>query len=375
VSKGPGSYRLLVLCPFPEGVAAGQRLKYEQYFADWRKSGFAVDVSPYMDLTTWHVAYERGRHARKLSGLLKGHARRMRDLLRLHRYDIVYIHMWVTPFGTTLFERLVRRLVKHVIFDLEDNIMIGQPDAATDHPNPILRLLKGPNKARYLIARSDHVITSSPFLNDFCRQISGRANCTYISSSVDTERFVPANSYGNDRPLTVGWTGTFSSKPYLDLLREVFQELATRVAFRLKVIGNFDYVLPGVDLEVVRWTKEKEVSDLQSIDIGVYPLPTDDWVLGKSGLKAIQYMAFGLPTVATAVGTTPMIVRHRVNGLLVKTREEWVNALESLINSAELRRELGIAARHSAVSNYSIKAIAKQYREVLTAAVHDGGQN
>ena len=86
------------------------------------------------------------------------------------------------------------------------------------------------------------------------------------------------------------------------------------------MIGNFDYDLPGVDLEVVRWTAEREVEDLQAIDIGVYPLPIDDWVSGKSGLKAIQYMAFGMPTVATNVGTTPRIIRHGENGMLVADR-------------------------------------------------------
>jgi L-malate glycosyltransferase len=192
-----------------------------------------------------------------------------------------------------------------------------------------------------------------------------RRACTYISSSIDTDRFVPATPYSNERPVTIGWTGTFSTKPMLDLLRGVFQELAARVPFRLKVIGNFDYELPGVDLTVVRWDAEREVSDLQELDIGVYPLPVNDWVMGKSGLKAIQYMAFALPVVATEVGTTPMLIRHGENGLLVRTDEEWLTALESLIRDPELRRRLGTAARTSAVANYSTRAVAGEYRRVL----------
>ena len=75
---------------------------------------------------------------------------------------------------------------------------------------------------------------------------------------------------------------------------------------------------------------------MQGIDIGVYPLPNDNWVLGKSGLKAIQYMAFGIPCVASNVGTTPLIIKDRVNGLLVKSEEEWVDALEELIQEMVL---------------------------------------
>ena len=219
-----------------------------------------------------------------------------------------------------------------------------------------------------LIGEADQVISSSPFLNDFCLGLNRRKACTYISSSIDTDRFLPANRYSNDKPVTIGWTGTFSSKMYLDQLRGVFQALARRAPFKLKVIGNFEYELPGVDLEVVQWTSEREVADLQTFDIGVYPLPIDDWVLGKSGLKAIQYMAFGLPTVATEVGTTPLLISSGVNGILVKTDAQWLDALEQLINQPELRRRLGEAARASAVAKYSTKVIAEHYRRVLRAA-------
>ena len=91
---------------------------------------------------------------------------------------------------------------------------------------------------------ADHVITSSPFLNDTCMQMNENRACTYISSSVDTDRFLPVNRFTNDVTPTIGWTGTFSTRVYLDLLRPVFQELAKRRAFKLRVIGNFDTLPP-----------------------------------------------------------------------------------------------------------------------------------
>ncbi len=357
--------RMLVICPYPEGVAAGQRLKYEQYFDDWKSCGYEIDVSPFMNDALWRVAYVRGHIGTKLLGLLHGYLRRVRDMFWIRSYDIIYIHMWVTPFGTATFERLTRSLARKLVFDVEDNVLLGSilPDAV--EPNPIKRLLKGPQKARFLIETADHVVSSSPFLNDFCLEINRKKKCTYISSSVDTDRFVPLDKPAGERLLTIGWTGTFSTRIYLDLLRETFQRLAQRVPYKLRVIGNFQYELEGVNLEVVQWSKEREVEDLQAIDIGVYPLPVDDWVLGKSGLKAIQYMAFGLPIVATEVGTTPLLITHEVNGLLVKTEAEWLEALERLLKDAPLRARLGKAARESAVANYSTKAIAGQYRRVL----------
>jgi len=364
--------RILVICPFPQGVAAGQRLKYEQYFDDWRAAGFDIDVAPFMDMALWTRLYEKGFYARKALGVAKGYVRRLRDLFRVARYDLVYLHMNVTPIGTSFFERLVRRLARRLVYDLEDNVIAGHGSAGR-HPNPLLRFLKGSGKPRYLVRTADHVIASSPQLAERCRPLNVRHACTYISSSVDTDRFLPATPYDNSRAVTIGWTGTFSTSAYLDLLRPVFQRLAQRVDFRLKVIGNFDWSLDGVDLEVVRWSAEREVEDLQTLDIGVYPLPFDDWVIGKSGLKAIQYMAFALPTVATNVGTTPRLIRHEENGLLVQTEDEWVDALERLVREPALRRRLGEQARRDAVANYSVKAVAAEYRRVLAEALgHQG---
>ena len=188
---------------------------------------------------------------------------------------------------------------------------------------------------------------------------------TFISSSVNTKYFTPSNSYNRKKTVTIGWTGTFSSKRHLDLLEDVFLELNKRINFKLRIISNFHYDLPGIDLEVIEWTKKNEVKDLQGIDIGVYPLVQDDWVLGKSGLKAIQYMAFGLPTVATNFGTTPTIIKHMMNGWLVKTEEEWILALEELIKNPKLRQNLGEAARLTVLENYSSDVIKSTYLSIL----------
>lgn len=360
--------KMLVICPFPVGVAPGQRLKYEQYFDDWRAHGWDVEVSSFIDMKTWTVAYQPGHYGQKALGVVKGHLRRLRDMFRVARYDLVYIHMWVTPLGTIWFERLTRRLARRIVFDLEDNVFTNRKIQSEANPNRLANFLKGPRKALFLTRTADHVVASSPFLADTCRELNAKGEATYISSSVDTDRFVPVNAYQGSDGLTIGWTGTHNTKILLDLLRDVFVALTERVRFRLKVIGNFDYALPGVDLEVVRWSAEREVIEMQDIDIGVYPLADDDFVSGKSGLKAIQYFAFGIPAVATAAGTAPLIIRDGENGLLVRSEAEWVDALERLVRDPALRRRLGEAARRDAVAKYSTRAIAGQYRQVLDSA-------
>jgi glycosyltransferase involved in cell wall biosynthesis len=354
--------KILVICPYPLGVAAGQRLKYEQYFENWTANGYEITISSFMDMPMWKVVYTQGNFFAKFFGTLRGYLRRIIDIFRVSQYDLIYVFMWVTPFGTSLTERIFRSLSNRLVYDIEDNIFAEK----SNDLNSLTQFLKSPRKINYLIKTADHVITSSPFLNKYCLEMNRSNACTYISSSVNTDRFVPVNSYKNEKKVTIGWTGTFSSKVYLELLSNVFVQLNKRVNFRLRVIGNFHYELPGIDLEVIQWTKEKEVEDLQVIDIGIYPLMQDEWVLGKSGLKAIQYMAMGLPTVATNVGTTPMIIRQMENGWLVKTEEEWIDALETLVKNPDIRRKMGEEARITVLENYSIQVIKQTYLSILS---------
>ena len=256
--------RILVLCPYPEGVAAGQRLKYEQYLDDWRAAGFEVTVSSFMNMALWNRAYVPGHRLGKAVGTLRGHLRRLRDLARIGRYDLVYISMWVTPFGTTWMERLARRWARAIVYDIEDNLLTD--DGA---PRGLRQRLKGRGKVRFLLERADHVVTASPFMIERYRALIARGQVTLIYPSVDTDTFCPRATASREGKPVIGWTGTFSSAPYLDLLRPVFQKLARRVDYKLLVIGNFPYALPGVDLEVLTWSREEEVAQMQRLDIGV----------------------------------------------------------------------------------------------------------
>jgi hypothetical protein len=229
--------KILVICPFPKDVAAGQRLKYEQYFENWNQNQFEVTISPFMDLRMWNIIYTKGNYLNKIIGTIQGTIRRIIDIFRLKNYDIIYVFMWVTPLGSTLFERIYRRLSKRLIYDIEDNVLIDEKSQI----NPIINYLKGVEKTLFLIKKADHVITSSPFLNEYCMKINEKKTCTYISSSVDIEKFSPINKYKNRNKITIGWTGTFSSQIYLSTLENVFIELSKKCNYKLRIISNFNY--------------------------------------------------------------------------------------------------------------------------------------
>ena len=125
----------------------------------------------------------------------------------------------------------------------------------------------------------------------------------------------------------------------LKSLERCFFKTSKKIDFTLRVIGNFNFDIQGVDVDYIEWSKKNEVRDLQGIDIGVYPLPEEKFVLGKSGLKAIQYMSFGLPIVATSIGTTNDIIQDDVNGILVQSDDEWVESLYKLATNPDLKKD------------------------------------
>ena len=269
--------------------------------------------------------------------------------------------MWVTPYGFSFFERIYRLLSTKIIYDIEDNILIIKKNDI----NPINSIFKTQSKIRYLIKSSNNIIASSEQLAKECNNISKKNNSHYICASINIHRYNPNNLYNNSKIINVGWTGTFTSKIYLDLLKPLFINLSKRIKFKLIVISDFDYNIPGVDLEVIKWTKENEIKDLQKIDIGVYPL-FDQWVSGKSGLKkALQYMAMALPTVATEVGNIKNVITHNHDGFLVENISEWEETITTLINNPDLRKKIGSNARKTVIENFSLEVNSIKYLNIL----------
>lgn len=351
--------KIAIICPHPEGVAPGQRLKYEQYLTHWRDNGWQVDVFPFQSFRFWQIA-QQGHILEKVFWTLVGYVHRFFFLFKIRQYDIAYIFLWVTPFGPPFFEWLYCRLASKVVFDIDDLVFLGNASAA----NSWVARLKGKKKPIYLMQHADHVITCTPYLDHFVQQYNPRT--TDISSTIDTVRYLPVNTYQNDHSIILGWSGSHSTAKYLYLIREVLIELYRTHPFKLVVMGSNQIDIDGIDIECIPWSEEMEIKTIQRFDIGLYPLPDEQWVHGKSGLKALQYMACGVPTVAMNVGEAiKRVITDQEDGFLVYHTEEWLVALKKLIDSPDLRKSLGEKAREKVVTKYSISANQGTYLEIL----------
>jgi glycosyltransferase involved in cell wall biosynthesis len=250
-----------------------------------------------------------------------------------------------------------------LVLDLDDATYLAQPGSVY---GAFASVLKGRGKADRLIRWSDHAICGNPTVAAY---VGGKGvPTTVLPTLVDTDRFTPRSARGPG-DLVLGWLGTHSTFEYLRTLLPVFRRLAETHRFILRIIGSgqTELAVDGVTAELRPWAIEREIEDLQSCDVAVYPIATDEWARGKSGFKAIQYLSCGIPYVASPVGIVASIGTPGVTHFEARTEDEWFAALTRLLTDAALRDGMGRAGRRYAVDRYSTRQAAATLAGVFRA--------
>lgn len=353
--------RVLVLATNPvEG--ASFRYRILAYLPYLKKSGFSVEIHSFFPSESLGVVYGRGRFVRKALYVLRGAVERSR-LLRRGRYDVIVVHRELFPLGLKVFLRRLRVLGAPVIYDFDDAMFLPQRQDRW-----LLGKIENPDSIREIISSSAGVIAGNAYLGEYARRYNRAV--AVIPTVIDNERFLPKESQvPNGVPSTIGWIGSHTTVKYLASLRGVLEQLADRHPFTLKVVGARLTVPPdGVQVEQRGWNIQSEVAEFQSCDIGIYPLWDDTWARGKCGFKAIQFMAVGVPVVASPVGVNTEIIQDGVNGFLAGTEEEWVEKLALLLKDPELRVRIGLAGRKTVEENYSLQTTAPRVVDLVTRA-------
>ena len=355
--------KLLVLTPNPSSAAA-TRFRLEQFFPALRAAGIEPVLRPFLDEEGFRVLYRRGAPLAKLRTGAQAVVGRTLDLVRAVGADAVLIHREAALVGPPIVEWLMTRaLDRPVIFDLDDAIWV--PYASPTYGALLSKLLKAPGKTHFTLGAAAHVIAGNPFVADYARQYNARTDI--VPTVVDTAQFQPAPPTTRAVPV-LGWIGTHSSLQYLRAIVPALTKLAARRKFVLRVVGA-TLEAPGLHVENVPWSIEREVADFQGLDIGLYPLVEDAWSLGKSGFKAVQYMACAVPVVASPVGVTVDMVRDGDNGFLAYDDDDWVRRLEQLMESPVLRRALGENGRAQAVERWSLAAHAPRVVDIVGSVI------
>lgn len=189
-------------------------------------------------------------------------------------------------------------------------------------------------------------------------------NLIYLPTVINLEKYPKVKQEYQTNLITIVWIGSLSTGKYLQIVIPALQKIAQKYAVKLKVIGA-DIAIEGIDVELVDWDEATEVNELLSSDIGIMPLENTMWEKGKCGFKLVQYMACGLPVIASAAPANEEIIENGVNGFIIHNEDEWYAAFEKLIVSAAIREQFGIAGRRKIELNYSYQVWGNRYSNFI----------
>lgn len=265
--------------------------------------------------------------------------------------------------GWRLMFRRIREFPGAVIYDYDDAMFLAQRQ-----DRGVLSWLEVVDAPAQVMAMSDVVLAGNKFLADYAHRYAKQV--VLIPTCIDTEKFRPSDRSRSSDGCVVGWIGSHSTAKYLRSLLPLLERVAGTHRFHLYVVGDPEPLWArGLKMTQAPWAIEREVEDFQRCDIGIYPLWDDDWSRGKCGFKAIQFMACGVPVVASAVGVNCEVIQDGVNGFLAASDEEWVEKLGWLLSDPLLREKLGRAGRETVVEQYALDVHAPAMTAVLHSAI------
>jgi glycosyltransferase involved in cell wall biosynthesis len=362
--------RVLALCSYP-AAAAATRFRVEQFVGPLAERGIRLNVSPFLDGGGFDRLYARGGVPLAAASVVP-FIRRLGGVFTARRYDALFVQREAMFFGPELFERLYAAAGGlPIVLDLDDATYVPYTSPSFGR---LARALKFFGKTDRLIDRAAVVTCGNRFIAEYVERRGGRA--VVIPTVADTDIFKPIDP-SNPVPV-IGWIGTHSTYPSLEQIFPVLQTLAREHRFHLRIVGSGleSGSIEGVDAEWLPWSLEREVADFQQLDIGLYPIVTspsanDEWLRGKSGFKAVQYMAVGVPFVMSPVGVCSEMGEAGRTHLNAETAEDWYNSLSLLLEDSDLRQRMGAAGREYALEYYTVGEQADKLAGVFESLTTD----
>ena len=361
--------KLLFLLPHPI-ESPGPRFCVYQYLQNFKDAGIDYTISTFLNSYEYENIYNKKNIllVKKIiiliAAFIKGTLKQLLATLTAKNYDGVIVYRETITWGGAWIEKYISKKGIPLIHIYDDAIWL--PVKSQIGINPFLKkLIKSENKFDEITKVSTHVIVVNRYLANHANMFNKHVNIIPIVVNDHFLNSVMEKKKTKDI-IAIGWVGSGSTAPYLHLLDNIWEKLPKNC--ELRIVGG-EYMPKGIKTINIKWSLETELHEFAMIDIGIVPMPDNEWVKGKGGGKTLQYMSMNIPTIGSAVGINTEIIQDGVNGSLAKDDKEWVDKLTMLIENPELRLKLGREGRRTVEEKYSVKVWAPRYVEILRNVV------
>jgi len=346
-----------------------QRYRVECYADYWQQEGYELHQRYLIDPKDDRIMYSKGNLFFKSIVLLKSLSRRIFHLLAAQRYELIIIQREAFYLGFTFFETCIRYCTSaKIIFDFDDAIWLPN----VSEGNKQWAFLKNPNKTSTLIRQADAVVAGNSYLADYALQFNSKT--FIIPSAIDLRMYHPAlqKPKKDSNTINIGWSGSPTTVPHFETALEALQIISHKYGAKVRftLIGDSTYQNQGLPVTAKAWNPQTEAEDIAEFDIGIMPLPHNEWVKGKCAMKGLQYMAAGVPAILERIGANAEVVQDGENGLLAETLQEWVEKISLLIEHPDLRFRLGNAGRQTVEQFYSVQGLYKKWIHLFDELLH-----
>ena len=355
--------RVLLLSRFSRR-GPSSRIRFYQYVPHLSRHHIEVTVSPLLDAEYTRNLFSGNRQ--HVSRIALSYLRRLGELLRSRRFDLVWLEAELWPRLPAWGESLLSRLGVPYVVDYDDSIF----HRYDQHPNPAVRSLLS-NKIDAVMRHAVLVVVGNQYLADRAER-AGARRIEYLPSVVDLDRY-SVTPPADDGVVTIGWVGSPISAAYIPQVLPALEAVCRKLPLRFIFVGPGPVRLGDLPAEVREWTEDTEVEQIQRFDIGIMPLPDNPITRGKSGYKLVQYLACGRPAVASPVGANSTILSHGVDGFLARDGEQWIDSLTRLSLDPRLRRSMGEAGRAKVATQYSVQVTAPRLAEMMRQSARGSG--
>lgn len=354
--------KILVLTRY-SSLGASSRYRFYQYIPYFQDKGAQITIEPL--LSDNYINYLYNKTQFPLIEIIRKYFERIFFLLEKNKYDIIWLQQEAFPWIPSFIETFLLKSKTPIVVD-HDDAFFHRYDL---HKSASVRKILG-NKIDKTMRISNLVIVGNSYLAERAAKNNCK-NIRIIPTVIDIAKYdIKEKKNISGEKFIAGWIGSPPNALYIKNIEESLEQFCNSYNGKLHLVGAGKTFLTKIPYENIEWNEETEVDEIKKFDVGIMPLIDSPWERGKCGFKLIQYMACGIPVVASPVGVNKELVKNGVNGFLAETSDDWLKYLKILKDNPDLRKEMGLNGRKLVEDKFTLQVnapiIEKIFREITS---------